>query len=329
MPVAALPEVDSPTIQVTAQLPGADPQTMASSVATPLERQFGEIPGLMQMTSMSALGVYRRSRSSSAATAASIRRPETCRRRSTRRPGELPPNLLNPPIYRKVNPADTPVLLIALTSDTLPLTKVSDYANSILAQKLSQMPGVGLVSVGGEQNPAIRVQVNPAQLAAEGLDLETVRAALANSTVNQPKGVLYGGQHAISLLTNDQLMTASGFNNYIIAYHNGAPVRVRDVGRAFVAAGRHDARRLAEHERAMLIQIQRQPGANMIETVDAIKRRCRSSRRRCRRRSRSRSRPTARRRSALASRTSVHAACSRSRWSSASSSCSCGSSGRR
>src|SRR4029077_17659991 len=116
-----------------------------------------------------------------------------------------PPNLLNPPIYRKVNPADTPILLIALTSDTIPLTKVSDYANSILAQKLSQMPDGGLVSVGGAQNPAIRVQVNPAQLAAQGLDLETVRAALANSTVNQPRGTLYGGQHAFALLTNDQL----------------------------------------------------------------------------------------------------------------------------
>jgi multidrug efflux pump subunit AcrB len=149
--------------------------------------------------------------------------------------GQLPANLLNPPIYRKTNPADTPILLIALTSETLPLTKVSDYANSILAQKISQMPGVGIVGVGGEQNPAIRVQVNPAQLAAEGLDLETVRLALAIATVNQPKGTLYGGENAFALQTNDQLTTAGGFNDYILAYRNGAPIRVRDVGRAIVA----------------------------------------------------------------------------------------------
>jgi HAE1 family hydrophobic/amphiphilic exporter-1 len=184
--------------------------------------------------------------------------------------GELPPNLLNPPIYRKTNPADTPILLIALTSATLPLTKVSDYANSILAQKLSQMPGVGLVTVGGAQNPAIRVQVNPAQLAAQGLDLEAVRSSLANSTVNQPKGTLYGGQHALSLLTNDQMMTAEGFNEYILAYRNGAAIRVRDVGRAVVEAEDRTLAGWSRTQRAVLIQIQRQPGANVIETVEGI-----------------------------------------------------------
>jgi HAE1 family hydrophobic/amphiphilic exporter-1 len=161
--------------------------------------------------------------------------------------------------------------MIALTSETLPLTKVSDYASSILAQKLSQMPGVGLVSVGGAQNPAIRAQVNPAQLAAEGLDLESVRTALANSTVNQPKGVLFGGQRAFSLLTNDQLTTATGFDDYIIAYRNGAPVRVRDVGRAIVATEDTTLAGWLNSTRAILIQIQRQPGANVIETVDQIR----------------------------------------------------------
>ena len=270
LPVAALPDVDSPTIQVTAQLPGADPQTMASSVATPLERQFGEIPGLTQMASSSALGytqiTLQFSRDRTVDSAA-----EDVQAAINATAGELPSNLLNPPIYRKVNPADTPILLIALTSETLPLTKVSDYANSILAQKLSQMPGVGLVSVGGAQNPSIRVEVNPAQLAAEGLDLESVRAALAMSTVNQPKGVLYGGQQAFSLLTNDQLTTAEGFDNFIIAYRNGAPVRVRDVGRALVAAEDKTLAGWLNSERAVLIQIQRQPGANVIETVDQIK----------------------------------------------------------
>jgi HAE1 family hydrophobic/amphiphilic exporter-1 len=270
LPVAALPDVDSPTIQVTAQLPGADPRTVASSVATPLERQFGQIPGLTQMTSSSALGYvqitlqFGRDRTVDSAA-------QDVQAAINATGGELPPNLLNPPIYRKINPADTPVLLIALTSATLPLTKVSDYANSILAQKLAQLPGVGLVSVGGLQNPAIRVQVNPAQLAAQGLDLETVRASLANSTVNQPKGTLYGRQHAVSLLTNDQLTTATGFNEYILAYRNGAPIRVRDIGRAVVAAEDKTLAGWSGTERAVLIQIQRQPGANVIETIDRIK----------------------------------------------------------
>jgi multidrug efflux pump subunit AcrB len=271
LPVAALPSVDSPTIQVIAQLPGGDPQTIASSVATPLERQFGQIPGLAQMSSSSALGYsqitlqFGRSRTVDSAA-------QDVQGAINATSGQLPPNLLNPPIYRKVNPADTPILLIALTSDTIPLTKVSDYANSILAQKLSQMPGVGLVSVGGAQNPAIRVQVNPAQLAAQGLDLETVRAALANSTVNQPRGTLYGGQHAFALLTNDQLTTADGFNNFILAYRNGAPVRVHDIGRAVVAAEDKTLAGWMGTHRAVLIQIQRQPGANVIETVDQIQR---------------------------------------------------------
>jgi hydrophobe/amphiphile efflux-1 (HAE1) family protein len=270
LPVAALPDVDSPTIQVTAQLPGADPKTMASSVATPLERQFGQIPGLTQMTSSSALGYtqitlqFGRDRTVDSAA-------QDVQAAINATAGQLPASLLNPPIYRKTNPADTPILLIALTSDTLPLTKISDYANSILVQKLSQMPGVGLVGIGGEQNPAIRIQINPAQLAAEGLDLETVRVALGNSTVDQPKGTLYGGQRAFSLRTNDQLMTASGFEDYILAFRNGAPIRVRDVGHATVGPEDTTLAGWLGTRRAVLIQVQRQPGANVIETVDQIK----------------------------------------------------------
>jgi len=139
--------------------------------------------------------------------------------------GQLPPTMPNPPIYRKTNPADTPVLMLALTSETLPLTTVSDYANSILAQKISQMPGVGLVGIGGQQSPAIRVQVNPARLAAEGLDLEAVRTALSTATVDQPKGTLYGANQAFALQTNDQLLTAEGFNNYILANRSGPSAR--------------------------------------------------------------------------------------------------------
>jgi multidrug efflux pump subunit AcrB len=186
LPVAALPNIDSPTILVTAQFPGADAQTVANTVTTPLERQFGEIPGLTQMTSSSGseyaeitLQFDRSITIDSAAQAVQAAINATA--------GLLPPTMPSPPIYRETNPADTPVLMLALTSKTLPLTTVSDYANSILAQKISQMPGVGLVSIGGEQNPAIRVQVNPAQLAVEGLDLEAVWTALSTATVDQPK----------------------------------------------------------------------------------------------------------------------------------------------
>src|SRR6202166_18594 len=216
LPVAALPEIDSPTIQVMAQLPGADPQTMASSVATQLERQFGEIPGLTQMTSSSALGymqiTLQFSRNQSIDAYA-----EDVQAAINATAGQLPATLLNPPIYRETNPADTPILLIALTSDSLPITKVSDYANSILAQKLSQVPGVGLVSIGGEQNPAIRVQFNPAQLAANGLSLEDVRAALTNVSVDQPKGSLYGALRTTTLQTNDQILTPGDWDSQIIA----------------------------------------------------------------------------------------------------------------
>jgi multidrug efflux pump subunit AcrB len=190
LPVAALPNIDSPTVLVTAQFPGADAQTVAGTVTTPLERQFGQIPGLTQMTSSSGNESseitlqFDRSVSvdfASQAVQAAINAAA----------GFLPP-MPSPPIYRLTNPADTPVLMLALTSETLPLTTVSDYANSILAQKISQMPGVGLVGIGGEQNPAIRVQVNPAELAADGLDLEAVRTALSTATVDQAKGTLYG-----------------------------------------------------------------------------------------------------------------------------------------
>ncbi len=270
LPVAALPNVDSPTIQVTAQLPGADPETTAATVATPLERQFGQIPGLSQMTSSSGTGFtqvtlqFGRSRTIDSAAGdvqAAINAAAA----------DLPPSLLNPPLYRKTNPADTPILLISLSSDTLPITAVSDYANSILAQKISQLPGVGLVGIGGLQNPAIRIQVNPAQLAAANLDLETIRAALANATVDQPKGQLYGAQQGFILQTNDQLMTAAGFADTVVAYRNGAAVRVRDIGRAIVAPEDRTLAGWLNSKPAVLLAVQRQSGANVISTVAAIK----------------------------------------------------------
>ncbi|MEH2493353.1 efflux RND transporter permease subunit [Bradyrhizobium sp. AZCC 2230] len=270
LPVSALPAVDTPTIQVTAQLPGADPQTMGSSVATPLERQFGQIAGLTAMTSSSGFGnteitlQFALNRSTDAAA-------QDVQAAINAAAGQLPKTMPSPPIFRKVNPADVPVLLIALTSDTEPLTKVDDYADSILAQKLSQVPGVSLVTIGGMQKPSIRVQVNPAKLAAAGIDLEQLRATLGNVTVNQPKGVLYGDQQAYTLATNDQVLTAKGYDDLIIAYRNGAPVRLRDIGHAEVAAEDLTLHGWYNDKPSVILAIQRQPGANVISTVDGIK----------------------------------------------------------
>lgn len=272
LPVSALPTVDTPTIQVTAQLPGADPQTMGSSVATPLERQFGQIAGLTAMTSSSGFGnteitlQFSLNRGTDAAA-------QDVQAAINAAAGQLPKTMPSPPIFRKVNPADVPVLLIALTSDTEPLTKVDDYADSILAQKLSQVPGVSLVTIGGMQKPSIRVQVNPAKLAAAGIDLEQLRSTLGNVTVNQPKGVLYGNQQAYTLATNDQVLTAKGYEDLIIAYRNGAPVRLRDIGHAEVAAEDVTLHGWYNDKPAVVLAIQRQPGANVISTVDAIKKR--------------------------------------------------------
>jgi hydrophobe/amphiphile efflux-1 (HAE1) family protein len=270
LPISALPTVDTPTIQVTAQLPGADPQTMGSSVATPLERQFGQIAGLTGMSSSSGLGntqitlQFALSRSVDSAA-------QDVQTAINAASGQLPKTMPSPPTFHKVNPADVPVLLIALMSDTEPLTKVDDYADSILAQKLSQVPGVSLVTIGGMQKPAIRVQVNPAKLGAAGLDLEQLRATLGNVTVNQPKGVLYGDQQAYTLATNDQVLQASKYDDLIIAYRNGAPVRLRDVGHAVSAAEDVTLHGWYNDKPAIILAIQRQPGANVISTVDAIK----------------------------------------------------------
>ena len=270
LPISALPTVDTPTIQVTAQLPGADPQTMGSSVATPLERQFGQIAGLTGMSSSSGLGntqitlQFALNRGADAAA-------QDVQTAINAAAGQLPKTMPSPPTFHKVNPADVPVLLIALISDTEPLTKVNDYADSILAQKLSQMPGVSLVTIGGMQKPSIRVQVNPAKLAAAGLDLEQLRGTLGNLTVNQPKGVLYGNAQAYTLATNDQVLTANGYDDLIIAYRNGAPVRLRDVGHAVVAAEDVSLHGWYDDKPAIVLAIQRQPGANVISTVDGIK----------------------------------------------------------
>ena len=206
LPVAALPNVNYPTLSVTAQLPGADPQTIASSVATPLEEQFGQIPGLIQMTSSSALGttaitlqfdLNRDIEGAATDTLAAINAAG----------GQLPPAMIFPPTIRKVNPADAPVLLLALTSDTLPMTTVDAYAENILLQKISQISGVGLVGIGGQQKPAIRIQVNPQALAARGIGLEDVRNVVSQANVDMPKGTLNSPRKTYTLNTNDQLPT--------------------------------------------------------------------------------------------------------------------------
>jgi hydrophobe/amphiphile efflux-1 (HAE1) family protein len=270
LPVAALPNVAFPTISVTAQLPGADPQTMASSVATPLEKQFGEIPYLTQMTSTSSLGytsiVLQFALNDDINAAAQF--VQTAINAAA---GQLPKDLPSPPIYHETNPADAPILVLGLTSDALPITTVDDYAESILEQKLSQIPGVGLVSIGGEQHPAIRIQFNPAQLAANGLDMEDVRTALTNVSVDQPKGSLYGATRSNTLQTNDQILTPDDWNKQIIAYRNGGPIRVSDVGKAVMAAQDETLMGWVNQHKGVVVAIQRLPGANVISTVQAIK----------------------------------------------------------
>src|SRR5882672_3487514 len=270
LPVAALPNVNYPTLQVTAQLPGADPQTMASSVATPLELQFGEIPGLTQMTSASALGFmqitlqFDLSRAIDGAVSDTLSAINAAT-------AQLPPNMPYPPTIRKVNPADTPILVLGVTSDSLPLTTVDAYAENILLQKLSQISGVGLVGIGGQQKPAIRVQLDPQALAARGINLEDVRTVLGQANVDLAKGTLNSPRQTYTLNTNDQLLKADDYANLVIAYRNGAPVRIRDVGRAVSAPENDLIAGWYNQKRAVILAIQRQPGANVIDTVNRIK----------------------------------------------------------
>jgi hydrophobe/amphiphile efflux-1 (HAE1) family protein len=270
LPVAALPNVNYPTLQVTAQLPGASPQTVASSVTTPLETQFGQIPGLTQMTSASALGFtqitlqFELSRTVDSAEAdvlAAINAASS----------QLPPNMTYPPTIRKVNPADTPILILALTSDTLPITTVDAYAETIFMQKISQIQGVGLVGIGGQQQPAVRVQVDPVALANRQIGLEDVRTVISQQNVDLPKGTLNSPRVTYTLNTNDQLIKAEPYNNMVLAYRNGGPVRVRDVGRAIAAPVNDLLAGWANNHPAIILAVQREPGANVIETVDRIK----------------------------------------------------------
>src|SRR6202049_3896768 len=270
LPVASLPKVDFPVIQVGASLPGADPQTMASAVATPLERQFGRIAGINQMTSTSQLG------STSVVLQFDLNRDINAAGRDVQAAinaarSQLPANLPSNPTYRKANPADAPILILALTSDTIPVPRMYDAADSILAQKLAQVEGVGTVFVGGAAQPAVRAEVNPTLLNKLGVGLDTVRNALNLANANRAKGQVSDSANAWSLSDNDQLFLADQYRPLIVAYNHGAAVRLGDV--ADVQDSVSDVRNigLANGKPGVLIIVFRQPGANIIATVDRVR----------------------------------------------------------
>jgi multidrug efflux pump len=270
LPVSALPEVDYPTIQVTTFYPGASPDVMASSVTAPLERQFGQMPGLRQMTSTSSLGSSVITLQFDLALDIDVAEQEV--QAAVNASGTLlPPDLPNPPVYSKVNPADAPVITLALTSSVLPLSQVQSLADTRLAPKLSQLPGVGLVSISGGQKPAVRVQANPMALAAYGLGLPQLQQAIAAANANQAKGTFDGSQRAYTIDANDQLTSSADYRPLVVAYRGGAPVRLSDV--ATVGDGVEDAHQAAwmNTTPAVIVNIQRQPGANTIQVVDRIR----------------------------------------------------------
>jgi multidrug efflux pump len=270
LPLSALPEVDYPTIQVVTLYPGASPDVMTSSVTAPLERQFGQMPGLNQMSSTSSGGASVITLQFSLELSLDVAEQEV--QAAINASGSfLPIDLPNPPIYNKVNPADTPILTLALTSQTLPLPKLEDLADTRIAQKISQLPGVGLVSISGGQRPAVRIQVNPKALAAYGLSLDDVRTAIGNANTNQAKGSFDGPTRASTIDANDQLKTADEYQQLIIAYKNGAAVRVQDVADAVDAAENSRLAAWANATPAIILNIQRQPGTNVIEVVDRVK----------------------------------------------------------
>jgi HAE1 family hydrophobic/amphiphilic exporter-1 len=280
LPVAALPNVDFPTVQVSASLPGASPETMASNVATPLERQFSLIPGITQMTSVSSLN------STSVTLQFQLGQSMTTDFQQVQAAinaasAQLPSNLPAQPAIRQVNPADAPIMLLALDSDTLPIDQVSNYADIILSQQISRINGVGLVNIGGQQKPAVRIQLDPRKVAARGLQLDTVRSQIVAATTNAPKGAINGPTQNLTVYANDQILNAQTWNDLAIGYKNGAPVRIRDVGSAasgvenkqvgaWVYAGAANEDKGMKSGQGILLVIYKAPGANVIQTVDDI-----------------------------------------------------------
>jgi len=290
LPVSALPQVDYPTIQVMTFYPGANPEVMASSVTAPLERQFGQIPGLTQMTSTSSGGGSVITLQFDLSESIDIAQQDV-QAAINAAYSYLPKDLPNPPVYSKVNPADAPIMTLALTSDSLPLAKVEDLADTVLAQKISQLSGVGLVSINGGQKPAVRIQANPMAMANYGLSLEDLRSSLATANVDQAKGNLNGTHQAYTIGANDQLLSSADYNKVIIAYRNGSPVRLSDVANAVDSAenlyqaawmgtaarpagkdaqGKEEPAREIDLKPAVIVNIQRQPGANIIGVVDEV-----------------------------------------------------------
>src|SRR5512137_1884400 len=270
LPVSALPEVDYPTIQIITFYPGASPDVMASSVTAPLERQFGQMPGLTQMTSASSGGSSIITLQFSLDLSLDVAEQEVqaaINASFTYLPRDLP----IPPVYSKVNPADAPILTLALTSDTLPLYQVEDLADTRFAQKISQLPGVGLVSISGGQRPAVRIHANPTALAAYGLTLEDLRTAISAANVNQAKGSFDGPRQAYIIGANDQLFSSAEYRSLIVAYRNGSPVRLSDIAEAIDDVENVNQAAWMNETPAVILNIQRQPGANVIAVVDRIK----------------------------------------------------------
>ena len=270
LPVAPLPQIDFPTILVSAQLPGASPEIMASSVAQPLETQFAQISGVSQMTSTSVLGTtqvtlqFNLDRNIDAAA-------QDVQSAIDAAGGQLPKNLPAPPTQRKVNPADSAILILAVHSDVMPVTAVDDYAETVIAQQLSQLPGIAQVTVGGQQKPAVRVQIDPLKLAAVGLQLEDVANLITTATVDSPQGAITGPEKNFTIYDNDQLLKAAPWNDVIIAYHNGAPIRIRDVGIAVDGPENSQIRGFQNGRLGILLLFYKQPGTNVIDAVKGIK----------------------------------------------------------
>ncbi len=280
LPVAALPNVDFPTIQVSTLLPGASPETMASNVATPLERQFSLIPGISQMTSVSALG------STSITLQFELTQNintdfEQIQAAITAASAQLPTNLPSAPALREVDPADAPIMILSLSSDALPLAQVDNYADVILSQQISRIDGVGLVTLGGQQKPAVRIRIDPHKVAALGLQIDNVRAQIVASTVNAPKGAINGPKQNLTVYANDQILDVKPWNQLVIGYHNGAAIRVSDLGNAiqdvennqigaWAFPGKANTDPTMKGGQSILLVIYKMPGANVIQTVDRI-----------------------------------------------------------
>lgn len=277
LPVAELPNVDYPTISVSASLPGASPETMAASVATPLEGQFSSIAGLESMTSSSAQGTtsitlqFSLDRNIDAA-AQDVQSAIAAGQR------KLPPDMPTPPSFRKVNPADSPILFIAMYSTTLPTWVVNEYAETQLAQRLSTLPGVAQVQVNGAQKYAVRIQADPSQLSSRGIGIDELQQAVKAANVNQPLGSLDGTRQSFSLQANGQLLDAAAYRQVTVAYRNGAPVRLEELARVVDGVENRKVAAWFNDNRTIILAVNRQPGTNTIETVDAIRRTTRVSR---------------------------------------------------